>query len=52
MALRTAQPDWLPAGTEHVVDVLKDSADAAPGQLFTVLSDPKAAEEMLGGGKG
>jgi protein-tyrosine phosphatase len=52
-AERTAQPDRLPPGTEYVVvDVLKDSVNAAPAQLFKVLSDPKAAEEMLGGGKG
>ena len=50
---RTAQPDQLPPGTEHVVvDVFKDSVDAAPAQLFSVMTDPKAAEEMLGGGKG
>ena len=30
----------------------EDSADAAPAQLFSVMSDPKAAQEMLGGGKG
>jgi protein-tyrosine phosphatase len=49
---RAAQPDQLPPGTEHVVlDVLEDSANAAPAQLLKVLSDPKGAEEMLGGGK-
>jgi protein-tyrosine phosphatase len=52
-AERAAQPDQLPPGTAHVVvDVLKGSADAAPAQLFKVLSNPKAAEDMLGGGKG
>lgn len=52
-AERTVQPDRLPAGTEYVVvDVAKGSMDAAPAQLFKVLSDPQAAEEMLGGGKG
>jgi protein-tyrosine phosphatase len=52
-AERTMQPDRVPPGTEYVVvDVFKDSTDAAPAQLFKVLSDPKAAEEMLGGGKG
>jgi protein-tyrosine phosphatase len=52
-AERTAQPDRLPPGTEYVVvDVLKDSVNAAPAQLFKVLADPQAAEEMLGGGKG
>ena len=52
-AERVSLPDRLPPGTEYVVvDVLKNSADAAPAQLFKVLSDPKAAEETLGGGKG
>jgi len=52
-AERSAQPDRLPPGTEHVVvDVLAGSVDAAPAQLFKVATDPKAAEEMLGGGKG
>ena len=47
-----AQPDRLPPGTDYVVgDVLKDSADAVPAQLLKVVTDPKAAEEMLGGGK-
>jgi protein-tyrosine phosphatase len=50
---RTAQPDRLLPGTEHVVvDVLEDSVDAAPAALFSVMTDPKAAEEMLGGGRG
>jgi protein-tyrosine phosphatase len=51
-AERTAQPDRLPPGTEYVVvDVLKDSVDAAQAQLLKVATDPQAAEEMLGGGK-
>jgi protein-tyrosine phosphatase len=50
---RTQQPDHIPPGTEHVVvDVLKDSEDAAPAQLFSVMTDPAAAEKMLGGGRG
>jgi protein-tyrosine phosphatase len=50
---RKAQPDKLPPGTQHiVVDVLSDSEAAAPAALFSVMTDPKAAEEMLGGGKG
>ena len=50
---RTARPDRLPAGTEHiVVDVLAGSVDAAPAQLFKVAGDPRAAEALLGGGKG
>jgi protein-tyrosine phosphatase len=49
---RTAQPDRLPPDTEYVViDVFKDSTDAAPAQLLHVASDPQAAEAMLGGGK-
>ena len=49
---RTAQPDRVPEGTEEVVcDVLADSKDSAPAQLPRVLSDPSAAEELLGGGK-
>jgi protein-tyrosine phosphatase len=52
-AERAAQPDRFPSGTEYVVvDVLGDSMDAAPAKLFTLLSDPKAAEDILGGGKG
>jgi protein-tyrosine phosphatase len=52
-AERTARPDTLPEGTEHiVVDVLAGSVDAAPAQLFTVAGDPRAAEALLGGGKG
>jgi protein-tyrosine phosphatase len=48
-----SHPDQLPAGTEYVaLDVLKDSEDAAPAQLFEVATNPKAAEEMLGGGRG
>ena len=40
-AERTAQPDRLPPGTEYVVvDVLEDSVDAAPAQLFKVATDP------------
>ena len=50
---RTARPDRLPAGTEHiVVDVLAGSADAAPAALSKVAADPRAAEALLGGGKG
>jgi len=51
-AERKERPDRVPPGTEYVVvDVLKDSALAAPAQLLKVTSDPKLAEEMLGGGK-
>ena len=49
---RTAQPDRVPEGTEQIVcDVLADSTDAAPAQLQKVMSDPKGAGELLGGGK-
>jgi protein-tyrosine phosphatase len=49
---RSAQPDNVPPGTEYiVVDVLKDASGAAPAQLMKALGDPKAAEQMLGGGK-
>ena len=34
-----------------MLDVLKDSADAAPTRLLKVLADPEAAGEMLGGGR-
>jgi protein-tyrosine phosphatase len=52
-AERTARPDRLPEGTEHiVVDVLAGSVDAAPAELFKVAGDPRAAEALLGGGKG
>jgi protein-tyrosine phosphatase len=51
-AEHTAQPDRVPDGTEYiVVDVLADSTGAAPAQLEKALSDPKLAEELLGGGK-
>jgi protein-tyrosine phosphatase len=49
---REAQPDRLPPGAELVVvDVLADAQGAAPAQLMRVLSDPAAAEQLLGGGK-
>jgi len=51
-AERAAQPDRVPRGTQHVVvDVLSDSADAAPARLLEVLTDPAAARELLGDGK-
>jgi protein-tyrosine phosphatase len=50
---RAAQPDRVPPGTEQVtLDVFADAVNAAPAALLTVMTDPKAAEEMLGGGKG
>jgi protein-tyrosine phosphatase len=51
-AERSAQPDNVVPGTQYIVlDLLKDSSEAAPAQLMKALSDPKAAAEMLGGGK-
>jgi len=52
-AERTLQPDMLPPNTQHVVvDVYADAVNAAPAALLTVMTDPKAAEELLGDGKG
>jgi protein-tyrosine phosphatase len=49
---RTAAPDRVLPGVRAVVlDVMEDSAGAAPAQLESVLSDPAAAVGMLGGGK-
>jgi protein-tyrosine phosphatase len=51
-AERGPQPDRLPDGVEHIVlDILADSTSAAPAQVIQVLGDPKAAEELLGGGR-
>jgi protein-tyrosine phosphatase len=51
-AERDNQPDNdIPGADYIVVDVLKDASGAAPAQLMKALSDPKAAAEMLGGGK-
>ncbi|GGF27685.1 tyrosine-protein phosphatase [Subtercola lobariae] len=50
---RQEQPNIVPDGTNYVViDVLKDASGAAPAQLIALLQNPKAAEEMLGDGKG
>ncbi len=49
---RTANANVLPTGTEYIVfDILADRPGAGPAQMVQVLSDPKAAEELLGGGK-
>ncbi|TXS33021.1 tyrosine-protein phosphatase [Streptomyces sp. ms191] len=49
---RAAQANVVPDGVEYViVDVLSDHSGAGPAQLPQILSDPKAAAEMLGGGK-
>lgn len=51
-AERSAEPDRLPDGVDGiVVDVLADATGAGPAQLMAVLSDPQAAEAMLGGDK-
>lgn len=51
-AEREQQPSILPTGVRTiVVDILRDATGAAPAQLLAVLSDPKAAEAMLGDGK-
>ena len=48
---RAAQPDRVPDGVEHVVvDVLADSFSSAAAQVIEVPTDPKEAEELLGGG--
>jgi protein-tyrosine phosphatase len=50
-AERAAEPDRLPDGVELiVVDVLRDHRGAAPAELQKVLTDPKAAEALLGDG--
>lgn len=50
---RAAEPDVLPPGAAAVVcDVLADEKRAAPAALFETLTDPAAAQAMLGDGKG
>ena len=52
-AERTAEPDRVPAGADHIVlDVLADVPGAGPAQLLAFLSDPGAAAAELGGGRG
>lgn len=49
---RTANANVLPTGIEYIVlDILADRPGAGPAQMLQVLSDPKAAEELLGDGK-
>jgi len=51
-AEREAQPDVAsPGATYRILDVLQDSTNAAPAEVLEVLTDPTAAEEMVGGGK-
>ncbi|MFJ2521281.1 tyrosine-protein phosphatase [Cellulosimicrobium cellulans] len=49
---RSASPNILPAGTEYIIfDILADRPGAGPAQMLQVLSDPKAAERLLGDGR-
>jgi len=49
---RNARPDELPPGVKNVwLDVLADSPQAGPAMLEKLMTDPKAANEELGGGK-
>lgn len=49
---RSRQPDRIPEGVDYtVLDILEGAAHLAPARLLDVLSDPKAADDMLGGGK-
>ncbi len=49
---RAAEPDrQLPGVRSVVLDVLADATGATPAQLLSVLSDPAAASQMLGGGR-
>ena len=49
---RAIEPDRALPGVQAVaLDVLEDSAGAAPAQLLSMLSDPAATSRMLGGGR-
>lgn len=49
---REANANVVPAGTEYIIfDILADRPGAGPAQMLQVLSDPKAAEQLLGDGK-
>ena len=49
---REAKPDELPAGVKNVwLNVLADAKGISPAEVDKLLSDPKAANEALGGGK-
>ncbi len=49
---RDARPDEIPPGVSYVwLDVLADSPQAGPAMLEKLMTDPKAANEELGGGK-
>jgi protein-tyrosine phosphatase len=49
---REAKPDELPAGVKNVwLNVLADAKGVSPAEVEKLLNDPKAANEVLGGGK-
>jgi protein-tyrosine phosphatase len=49
---RNAKPDELPAGVKNVwLNVLADAKGISPAEIDKLLSDPKAANAMLGDGK-
>ena len=49
---RDANANVVPTGTEYIIfDILADKPGAGPAQMLQVLSDPKAAEQLLGAGK-
>jgi len=49
---REAQPDVAsPGATYRILDVLQDSINAGPARLLEVITDPGAAEELLGDGQ-
>jgi protein-tyrosine phosphatase len=49
---RNAKPDELPAGVKNVwLNVLADAKGISPAEIDRLLSDPKAANAMLGDGK-
>jgi protein-tyrosine phosphatase len=49
---REAKPDELPAGVKNVwLNVLADAKGVSAAEVEKLLSDPKAANEALGGGK-
>jgi protein-tyrosine phosphatase len=49
---KNARPDELPPGVTYVwLDVLADSPQAGPAMLEKLMTDPKAANDELGGGK-
>jgi len=51
-AEREIDANVVPAGTEYIVlDILADKPGAGPAQVLQVLTDPKSADQLLGGGK-